>query len=269
MRRSHSNFADRLGERYWLATSRVNSFWLAYLEGDWAAARKLSDAGLQLQPRDVRNLGLRALLECQLGRAAEGETYLERLLAVMRATNPGSTVEHSEAAATVALVGRITGRNERFDVAEAAAKTVLSASIRIPIFDLHARIGLGVLAAERSDAAAAEEQYRELESQSGTVLDPAGNGRRPTARAARSHHGQARHRGCPLRGRTVILRSIRLPSRARAEPHLDYADALRQQGPSSRQGREADLRAEALAVARAVGMLALEERIVADVRGDG
>src|SRR5262249_36851655 len=127
-------------------------------------------AGLRLEPRDARNLGLRTLLEYQLGETAAGEAFLERLLEAMRLTAPGSTVEHSEAAATIALVGRITGRQERFDIAEAAAAAVLSSSVRIPIFDLQARIGLAVLAAERSDPAAAGAQYAELASQSGTVL---------------------------------------------------------------------------------------------------
>src|SRR5262249_30887351 len=59
--------ADRLRERYWLATARVNGLWLTCLEGDWEDARTQSDAGLSLQPRDARNLGLRALLEYELG----------------------------------------------------------------------------------------------------------------------------------------------------------------------------------------------------------
>ena len=257
--------ADRLRERYWLATARVNSFWLDYLEGDWQAARRLSDAGLRLQPQDARNLGLRTLLEYQLGEAAEGEAFLERLLDAMRATAPGSTVEHSEAAATLALVGRITGRHERFDVAEAAAQTVLSASIHIPIFDLHARIGLAVLAAERSDAAAAEEQYPELEGQSGTVLILLGMAADRLlgllALTMEKFDTAFAHFDAAL---SFCDRSGYRPEYARTA--RDYASALLTRGQLSEQERATKLHAEALATASALGMSALEERIIAEAR---
>jgi DNA-binding SARP family transcriptional activator len=257
--------ADRLRERYWLATARVNSFWLEYLEGDWEAARRLSDAGLRLQPRDARNLGLRTLLEYQLGEAAEGEAFLERLLDAMRVTAPGSTVEHSEAAATIALVARITGRHERLDVAEAAAQTVLSASIHIPIFDLHARIGLAVLAAERSDAAAAQQQYPELESQGGTVLILLGMAADRLlgllALTMEEFDTAFAHFEAAL---SFCDRSGYRPEYARTA--FDYASALLTRGRPGEQERATKLRAEAVATARLLGMRALEERIIAEAR---
>jgi tetratricopeptide (TPR) repeat protein len=257
--------ADRLRERYWLATARVNSFWLDYLEGDWEAARRLSDAGLRLQPRDARNLGLRTLLEHQLGEAAEGEAFLERLLDAMQVTAPGSTVEHSEASATIALVARITGRHERFNVAEAAAQTVLSASIHIPIFDLHARIGLAVLATERSDAAAAQEQYPELESQSGTVLLLLGMAADRLlgllALTMEEFDTAFAHFEAAL---SFCDRSGYRPEYARTA--FDYASALLTRGQPAERERATKLRAEALTTARALGMSALEERIIADAR---
>jgi DNA-binding SARP family transcriptional activator len=259
------DLADRLRERYWLATARVNSFWLAYLEGDWTAARQFSDAGLQIQPRDVRNLGLRALLEYQLGEAAEGEIYVDQLLDAMRATTPGSTVEHSEAAAAIALVGRITGRHERFDIAESAAATVLSAPIRIPIFDLHARIGLGVLAAERSDAASAEEQYRQLESQSGTVLILLGMAADRLlgllALTMEDLDSACAHFEAAL---AFCDRAGYRPEWARTA--ADYAEVLRSRQRQGEQERPAKLRAQALAAARALGMHTLEGRILGEER---
>jgi DNA-binding SARP family transcriptional activator len=257
--------ADRLRERYWLATARVNSFWLHYLEGDWEAARRLSDAGLRLQPRDARNLGLRTLLEYQLGEVAPGEAFLERLLEAMRATAPGSTVEHSEAAATIALVGRITGRHERFDLAETAAATVLSSSVHIPIFDLHARIALAVMATERSDAAAAAAQYPALEGQSGTVLILLGMAADRLlgllALAMDEVETACTHFEAAL---SFCGRSGYRPEYARTA--LDYAVALRVRGRPGDQGRAVTLRAEALEAASVVGMTALEERIVAEIR---
>ena len=69
--------AERLRERYWLATARLNSFWIAALPGDWDAARGLSDAGLAAQPRDRRNLAVRGLLEHDLGDGDAGDALLE------------------------------------------------------------------------------------------------------------------------------------------------------------------------------------------------
>jgi hypothetical protein len=162
--------AERLRERYWLATAHVNCLWLAYLEGDWDSARQHSDAGLAFQPRDARNLGHRGLLEHELGNAAESAAYLDRLRATMRATEPGSTVEHAEAAAVLALVSRGAADAGQLAEGEAAARTVLAAPVRLPIFDLCARVALAIVACEQRDRAAAHEQYLALESHAGTLL---------------------------------------------------------------------------------------------------
>jgi tetratricopeptide (TPR) repeat protein len=256
------DLASKLRERYWLATAHVNSFWLDYLEGDWEAARELSNAGLRVQPRDARNLGLRVLLECQVGNLGNAEAHLERLLEAMRQTAPGSTIEHSEAAAIIALAGRITGRLERFDEAEVAANTVLSSPITIPIFSLHARIGLAVIAVERRNAAAAQEQYPALESQSGTLLILLGTaadrllgllsltmGRAEAACA----HFEAALAFCECAGYR--------PEQARTA--FDYAGALLTRGGAGDAQRAVELEGESLAIARRLGMRPLEERILA------
>jgi DNA-binding SARP family transcriptional activator/tetratricopeptide (TPR) repeat protein len=259
------DLADRLRERYWLATARVNALWLDYLEGEWDAARRLSDACLRLQPRDARNLGLRTLLEYQLGETARGEAFLERLLEAMRVTSPGSTVEHSEAAATIALVGRITGRQERFDIAEAAAATVLSSPVHIPLFDLHARIGLAVLATERSDPVAAGEQYAELASQSGTVLLLLGMAADRLlgllAVTMEEFDTAWSHFEAAL---SFCVRAGYRPEYARTA--FEYAVALRARGRQRDRKRATELQAGALSAARALAMVALEERILANDR---
>jgi tetratricopeptide (TPR) repeat protein len=260
--------ADRLRERYWVATARVNAFWLASLEGDWEAARSFSDAGLRVQPRDARNLGLRVLLEHELGEPGQGDLYAERLVEAVRATEAGSNVEHAEAAAVIALVGVITGRPERFGEAEAAAKTVLSASIRLPIFDVCARVGLGVIAVEQADAAAAREQYQELESQAGTLLILLGMaadrllgllsvaiGEVDTARA----HFEAALAFCDHAGYR--------PEYARTA--LDYAGALVDRAAPGDSERATFLRDEGLSIVRELGMRALEERVTARGRAGG
>ena len=251
--------ADRLGERYWIATARVNAFWLASLEGDWAAARAFSDAGLRVQPRDARNLGLRAVLEHELGDSGEGDACVERLVEAMGATEAGSTVEHAEAAAVIALASMITGRQERFGEAEAAAETVLSSPIRLPIFDVCARVGLGVVAVVRADAEAAREQYRALENQAGTLLILLGIAADRLlgllALTSGNLDAAPRHFEAAL---ALCERAGSRPEYARTA--VDYVGALLDQGDVE---RAAGLREEGLAIARELGMRALEGRILA------
>jgi hypothetical protein len=173
--RAHSTIslglADRLRERYWAGTTCVNAFWLAALEGKWAEARFQSDAGLRAQPRDARNLGLRAVLEHQLGNHEDGEAFLGQLVDAMAATTPGSTIEHAAVAAFIPLAAHIRGEDDgRLALAVHAADIAMSPPAAIPVFDLYVRVGLGATAVETGDAVCAEEQYRALESQRGTAL---------------------------------------------------------------------------------------------------
>ena len=254
--------ADRLRERYWVATARVNAFWLASLEGDWEAARSFSDAGLRVQPRDARNLGLRALLEHELGEPGEGDLYAQRLVDAMRATEAGSNVEHAEAAAVIALVGLITARPESFGEAEAAARTVVSASIRLPIFDVCARVGLGVIAHERGDAASALEQYGALVDQAGTLLILLGMA------ADRLLGRLAFTKGDLDNGCTHFEAALSLCDHAGYRPEyartaLDYAEALRHRAAPGDLERAAFLHHEGLSIVRELGMRGLEKRMLA------
>ena len=82
------DLAEKLGERYWLATAHIHKEWLAVLAGDAQAARASSEAGLALQPEGARNLGSRALLEYQLGEFTYGDAYLDRLLDAADSADP-------------------------------------------------------------------------------------------------------------------------------------------------------------------------------------
>jgi len=78
--------AERLRDRYWLATALWANESVSRLEGDWLTARDLSNQGLGLAPLEPRNLVSRALLEYEVGDFHQGDIYLERLLEVMRLT---------------------------------------------------------------------------------------------------------------------------------------------------------------------------------------
>ncbi len=254
--------AERLRERYWLATARVNEFWLANVVGDWDAARRESDAGLRYQPRDARNLGLRALLEYELRGGAEGETYLERLLEGMRATVPGATVGHTEVALVMAFVSVITAVLSRFDEAEAAARTVLDSPIRFPIFELYARVGLAVTAVGQADETAARELYRALATQSGNLLILIGMAADRLLGLLSVVMGEldaaCAHFEAAL---DFTQRAGYRPEYARTA--IDYASALRDRARPRDAERAAGLRDEGLGIARELEVHALEERALA------
>ena len=71
---------ELLGERSFLATTHIMGGGIAMFLGDWKAARTFSDQGLALQPREPRNLAIRALLEATTGAFAEAKTYMDRLI---------------------------------------------------------------------------------------------------------------------------------------------------------------------------------------------
>lgn len=64
--------AERLRDRYWLATAILMAGVVPQSEGDWDALRRLTDRGLQSMPMDPRLLGQRALIEFELGDQIEG-----------------------------------------------------------------------------------------------------------------------------------------------------------------------------------------------------
>lgn len=93
-----------------------------------------------------------------MGDYVQGESFLERLLEVTRLTTPEPTAVYGYAALMIPLAGRITGGDERFDIAQEAAKAVLSSSWAIPAAAIGARLGLAFLAVQRKDIVAAAEE---------------------------------------------------------------------------------------------------------------
>jgi DNA-binding SARP family transcriptional activator/tetratricopeptide (TPR) repeat protein len=161
--------SERLRERYWLVTTRVHRMWLAVLAGDWQTARRLSDEALALQPRDARNLGNRALIECETGNVAEAKAYVERLLAATRLSPPIFPFEDAFAAVIVPLVARCLGEDSQMEATERTAQALCHSDIA-PYLRLCARASLGLIAVARGDATLADEQYETLVEQQGTTL---------------------------------------------------------------------------------------------------
>jgi DNA-binding CsgD family transcriptional regulator len=253
--------AERLRDRNRLVRGLTINQSLSELMGDWEAARDLSDRALAIAPRVAAVLGHRALLEYQVGDFGQGQAYLERLVEAMPMIVPGPNMEYAMPAVTIPMAARIAGVARHLDVAEAAAKAVLSSPSATPMYTNYARTGLALLAALRSDTAAAGEQYTALK-QLPSKINP--------------HIAMSSDRLLALLTQTMgqldqaaehFEDALALCRKAGCRPELawsccNYADALLQRNNLGDRQRAMALLEESLAIARELGMRPLMERVL-------
>ena len=108
-------------------------------------------------------------LAFELGEIDQTGVYLERLLDAMRLAPSGPNFEYAVPALGIPLAARVSGVSRHIEVAEAAANTVLTATHSSPFVLWGARAGLGFLAVQRGDSAAATNHYASLASSRGTA----------------------------------------------------------------------------------------------------
>jgi class 3 adenylate cyclase/tetratricopeptide (TPR) repeat protein len=253
--------AQKLRERHELANACMYSGWLYALEGDWQTARDLSDRALALEPREPRNLATRALLELQVGALDDGERHLQQLLDPRRVT-AWSLLEKFAMAAFLPMAARVTGDDQRLDLARETAEAALAATKMPPFMHLYGRIGLAFVAVQRTDRLLAAEQYAAFESQRGTAIMMAGIAVDRVLGLLAATLGQEE------KARRHLEDAIAFTRRANYRPEYawaasDYADLLVEQGLPGDSERAHELHDEALATARSLAMRPLAERIVA------
>jgi tetratricopeptide (TPR) repeat protein len=250
--------AEGLRDRFWQCMAlRVNQD-AAQMAGDFGAAQELSGRALAASPTEPRALCARAVLECEIGDFAQAETFLDRLVGVMRLTPPGPTVESST---TVGAVARIGGMPDRSDLALATAQAVMSSPDVAPFPDVMARLGVALLSVERGDKSAAQEQYLALKPRLSTMwlfsnlaIDRAlgllsrtlGNLDQATA------HFEDAPAFCRKAGYRPEL----------AWTCCDYSDAFRERDGEWDLTKAVSLLDESLAISRELGMRPLMERIL-------
>ena len=162
--------AERLRDRFWLASALSSNEIVSRLEGDWQAARNFSDRGLAVSPLYPRILSMRVLLECQVGNYGQAEVYLEPLVESMTGSTQGPTAVYVYSAMALQVVAGLSGRSDHLDMAETASQAVLSSPSVNPLFALRANAGLALTAVLRGDAVTAEQQYSLLKPAAGTML---------------------------------------------------------------------------------------------------
>jgi hypothetical protein len=162
--------AQRLRERWWLASASYDSARLSLYVGDWESARRMTDISLTAQSRDGRPLAMRALLEYELGNFDTGAAYAAQLQELVASVAPpGPIAEHYFFASLIPVVGRIAGIGGKDEAAKAAGEHLLSMTLQAaPALAMAARTGLALIAVRQGDAEAAKRLYAALESLRGT-----------------------------------------------------------------------------------------------------
>ena len=254
--------SERLRDRLFIVMALWSNQRVCQAEGDWSTGRDFSDRALALRGASWV-LGDRALLEYQVGDFRQGETYLEQLVEAHRLVPPGPNEESWVPAIVIPLVARISGGEDRFDVAEESANAVLSSSDVTPVFAILASAGIALMAVQRGDAGAAGVQYDALVSRRGTML------------AFSSAMCVDRLLG--LLAQTIgnlgeamahFEDALAFCHKAGYRPELawschDYADALLQRHASGDRDKATTLLEEALAISTELGMRPLMERVTA------
>ena len=159
--------AERLRDHYFLAGVLQNFQFQSQESGDWASALDFSERGLAVAPGDPRLLYSRVYIEYQLGHFDQGESFLERLLEVMRLSPASGGPEYMGPAILIPTLARITGVNERLDVAEAAARAILDAKSATYASDFVAWGSLGLIAVLREDLPMVRQMYTYCEPRRG------------------------------------------------------------------------------------------------------
>jgi len=162
--------AERLGDRFSLASALWPNELVSHLQGDWQAAREFSDRSLAVSPLDPRLLMARVPMEYEVGNFDVGETLVGQALEVMRLAPRGPNTAYTTVAIIIAIAARITGDTSQTDIAISAAETVLAAPGALSIATILARVALGLISVQRGDASAAEQQYQALVSERDTTL---------------------------------------------------------------------------------------------------
>ena len=252
--------AEKMRTPFLLAAALWSNEMVYSLSGDWQSSRMFSDRGLAVAPQDVRLLITRALSEYEVGDFDQASVYLQRLLDVMRVTAPGATLEFGFAASATLLAACITGDQTRIHVGETAAGTILSSPAATPFVTVTARVGLALVAAQRSDALAAREQYEALVPAGGTIL--------LWSMAVDRLLGLLAHTmGDGNLASDHFETALAFCRDAGYRPELawtchDYAEALLQRGNPGDLETATSLLSESLAISTELGMRPLMDRVI-------
>ena len=267
--------AEQLRNRYFISAASGTKAIVSGLVGNWNDARRFGEESLTAAPMDPRTLGLRIMVEFEVGNLGGGEAFLERLLETMRITSQEGSIVNAYVAFVLPAISRLTSVDDRLDVAEQVAHAVVSSRSATPLLIHAAQVGLALLAIQRDDASAAGMRYAALNSirdSISTLVFTTGD--RILGLLAQTM-GNLDKAGQHFEGSLLFCR------KAGYRPELawtccDYADTLIQRNNKGDKAKATTLLDESLSISRDLGMRPLMERAQnrldllgsADVRSD-
>ena len=272
----HANAFGELGERSGSNQSRVNFPLVANericsAKGDWQAARNFSNQGLAVFQRAPANLGNRMLLEYQTGDYEAGEYYLDRLLNIVEwdKSDPITPTTFFPVLAIPAVVipatAYIAGTANRFEEAEALARSVLSWQFAHSGPSYAVRLGQALIAVQRGDIKTARELYDSLAPIHGAMWPqgPLGPGMSTDRVLGLLSHTM----GTMDQASGHFEDGLAFCRKAGFRPELawsccNYADTLRGRDAEGDHAKAVSLLDESLAISSELGMRPLMERVL-------
>ena len=253
--------AERLRQRVSSELALGHSSSLAFSTGDWAEARELNDRLLALTPGSALAIGLRALVEHEVGNFSEGAQYIERLIEAMRLAPSGPNWWHIVPAVLIPLSARITGSSQLLATARSAAQAVVFSPLANPMRVALGRAGIALITVHEQDVAGAQEQHEALAASRGTVLTAVG------ISVDRLLGLLAQTIGKLDEAATHFEEGLDFCRKAGYRPELawtccDYADMLLERNDGGDRQKATTLLDESLAISSDLGMRPLMERVL-------
>ena len=188
------------------------------------------------------------------------------MVEIMDQTPPGPSVQYAYTSVAIPLAGRIAGSQNNFDVAAAAARTVLSSEFKSQVLANNAISSLGLIAIEQNDQDAIAEQYTALLPQRGTILTGS------LANVDRILGLLSTAMGNLDQSKDHLEDALAFCRKAGYRPELawaccDYADTLIARNEEGDSAKAESLLDESLTIASELGMRPLVERVSARQKG--
>ena len=101
--------AEKLGDRWMLASALNVAVWESVIKGEWILARERCQKGLDLLPRDPRTIGPAVVLSIQIGAQNYAEYNLRILEEEVSQTGGGPNVANSIFAILSSFSERVIG----------------------------------------------------------------------------------------------------------------------------------------------------------------
>lgn len=256
------DLAKEVGSRFNIIQVFFSSEVIDQLQGNWESSREFSDRGLDIDPRDVRLVSNRAMLEYEVGDFGQGSSYMEQLVETMNLAPPSPSLEYSIASAAIGISARISGDTGLLTTAELAANQILSSASPLSGFlVLLARSGLAMIAVVRGDVEMAREQYDALKTRHITVsVLNLVCGHRVLGLLAQTLGWMDRACSHFEDSRTFCQRAVAQPELAWTG--YDYAAALLQRSEPGDRIKAESLIEEAIAISTELGMRPLLDRLI-------